>query len=78
MFEKYILLNPDKYKASFEQQKSSGKLFFNFSVNAGSRKELFYETEEVLKGLTKIANDYNKETGKSNKDKKPPVKDIIK
>lgn len=61
MFEKYILVNPERYKASIDQQKSSGKIFFNFSVNAGSKKELFRETEEILQGLTKIANAYNKD-----------------
>jgi len=54
MFEKYILVNPERYKASFKQSMSTGKIFFDFSVNASSKKELFNETKDVLEGLTKM------------------------
>lgn len=67
MFEKYILVNPEKYKASFKQSMATGKIFFDFSVNAGSKKELFSETEDVLKGLTEIANEFNKGEAKKHK-----------
>lgn len=78
MFEKYILVNPEKYKASFKQSMSTGKIFFDFSVNANSKKELFNETKDVLEGLTKIANDFNKEEERKQRkqEKKPEVKGL--
>ena len=75
MFEKYILVNPEKYKASFKQSMGTGKIFFDFSVNAGSKKELFAETEDVLKGLTKIANEFNK--GEAKKQKQEPEPKLL-
>lgn len=78
MFEKYILVNPDRYKASFKQSMSTGKIFFDFSVNASNKKELFNETEDVLEGLTKIANKFNQEEiQRQKKEKKPEVKGLV-
>jgi len=80
MFEKYILVNPERYKASFKQSMSTGKVFFEFSVNAGSKKELFNETEEVLNGLTRIANNFNniieKKQRHDQSEKKPEIKGL--
>jgi len=78
MFEKYILVNPERYKASFKQSMSTGKLFFDFSVSANNKRELFNETEDVLKGLTKIANEFNREAEQRQKkeNKKPEVKGL--
>ena len=59
MLDKYILVNPEKYNASFKQSMSTGKFFFEFSIKASSKKELFDEIEEIIQGLTKIANKYN-------------------
>ena len=64
MLDKYILVNPEKYNASFKQSMSTGKFFFEFSIKASSKKELFDEIEEIIQGLTKIANKYNKEQKK--------------
>ena len=64
MFEKYILVNPERYNAGFKQSMSTGKIFFEFNVKASSKKELFDESKAILIGLTKICNDYNKENGK--------------
>lgn len=61
MLDKYILVNPERYNAGFKQSMSTGKIFFDFNVKAGSKKELFKESHDILIGLTKIANDYNKE-----------------
>ena len=78
MFEKYILVNPERYKASFKQSMSTGKIFFDFSVSANNKRELFAETEDVLQGLTKIANQFNKEEEQKQKkqSKKPEVKGL--
>jgi len=67
MFEKYILVNPEKYNAGFKQSMSTGKLFFEFNVKASSKKELFDESKEIIQGLTKIANEFNKEIEKTQK-----------
>ena len=73
MFEKYILVNPERYKASFDQSKTTGKIFFSFSVSAGNKRELFKESKEILEGLTKIANDFNKEMTETRTTTKTPA-----
>ena len=59
---------------------STGKIFFDFNVKAGSKKELFQESGDILVGLTKIANDYNRDkkekTPTPKKENKPPVKGL--
>lgn len=67
MLDRYILVNPERYNAGFKQSMSSGKIFFEFSVKAGTKKELFKESEEILIGLTNIANTFNKEVEKEHK-----------
>ena len=67
MFEKYILIDNDKYKATVSQSKTTGMWFGEASVKAGSRKELRSELEGVLSDLTKVMNGFNK------KEKVPPA-----
>ena len=79
MLDKYILVNPERYNAGFKQSMSTGKIFFDFNVKAGSKKELFNETKAILVGLTKIANDFNKNMEKTTikKESKPSVKGLV-
>lgn len=62
--KKYILVNPEKYNASFKQSMTTGKIFFEFTVKAQCERELFQTAKRVLEGLTKIANEYNVGHGK--------------
>ena len=70
MFEKYILIDNDKYKATVSQSKTTGMWFGEASVKAGSRKELKSELEGVLSDLTKVMNGFNKQ---NKKEKVPPA-----
>ena len=81
MLDKYILVNPERYNASCKHSMSTGKMFFDFNVKAGSKKELFTETKDILEGLTRIANDFNKNMEKKTitpkiDTKKPLVKGL--
>ena len=73
MLDKYILVNPERYNAGFKQSMSTGKIFFEFNVKAGTKKELFQESEDILRGLTCIANEYNKDMEKQNRKVKEPA-----
>ena len=78
LFERYILINPEKYKASWKQSMATGKFFFEVSVYAETEKELLESSKNVLQGLIKIANEMNKEENKKRvvKEKKPEVKGL--
>lgn len=77
MLDKYILVNPERYNAGFKQSMSTGKIFFEFNVKAGTKKELFTESESIIKGLIKIANEFNKAIiAKQATGKKPSVKGL--
>ena len=72
MFEKYILIDNDKYKATVSQSKTTGMWFGEASVKAGSRKELRSELEGVITDMTGVMNKFNKKEKTSST---PPKKD---
>lgn len=57
---KYIYLGGEKIKASYSQSKTSGNLFFDVSVNAGSKEELKQISKDAIDTCSEVCNDFNK------------------
>lgn len=75
VFDKYLFLNIDKYKVSYSQSKTTGQLFFDLGISAGSRKELKSESEEAIKICTDVCNNFNKHFSRDN-DKSKQLKKV--
>lgn len=80
---KYIYLNEEKYKASYKQSMSTGMIFFEVNVTAGTQEELKNESEQALTICIDTCNLFNKQQTKKEKsphipkeEKKPEVKGL--
>ena len=80
---KYIYLNEEKYKASYKQSMSTGMIFFEVNVTAGTQEELRNESEQALTICIETCNMFNKQQTKKEKatpipkvEKKPEIKGL--
>lgn len=63
ILNKYII-NNEKFKATFSQQKSTGQLFFDVTVTATTHKELENIGHDAVISCTHVCNRFNKALAK--------------
>ena len=71
---KYTNNTQENIKASYDQQKSTGQLFFSVSVNANDPIELKKISKQAIIVCTDVCNDFNKQLKDKEKVPRTPPK----